>query len=110
MIELTRQTRCDAIKATFTASSAPLSTLKHPTRAHLKAEESFDILPDVALWLNTLNLARFGEDPGEGTPTATGAVDARLPRAVFRPVELPGDAARIGYYLPVDQTTAIAYE
>ena len=111
VIELTRQSRCDAIKATFSSSSCPLASLRHPTKKGLTAVESFDILPDVALWPNTLNLVRFGEDPGEGTVEAKGkAQDARLPRAVFRPVELPGDAARIGYYLPQDDDTAEKYQ
>ncbi|KAK4704626.1 RNA polymerase II-associated factor 1, partial [Phenoliferia sp. Uapishka_3] len=111
LVELTRQTRCDAIKATFTSSTTPLSTLRHPMKPHLTAEASYSILPDVALWPNTLNLVRFGEDPGEGTArTGTKSADARLPRAIFRPVELPGDASRIGYYLPEDEDTASRYE
>ncbi|KAM0755951.1 hypothetical protein T439DRAFT_320650 [Meredithblackwellia eburnea MCA 4105] len=109
-IELTRQTRCDAIKASFTSSASPLSNLGHPMKSHLQAEESWDIFPDVSLWPNTLNLVRFGEDPGQGgeTSSTTLSSDVKLPRALFRPLELPNEPSRIAYYLPKDAATAIA--
>lgn len=36
--------------------------------------------------------------------------DVRLPRAIFRPVDIPGETGRIGYYLPETEETALAYE
>ncbi|KAI5477001.1 Paf1 family protein [Pseudohyphozyma bogoriensis] len=104
-----RDRRVATIAATFAASSTPLADLKHPTKKGLTVVESFDVLPDEALYANNLSLVRFGEDPGESKEVKIGP-DARLPRAVFRPVEVPGEGARIGYFLPQDEDTATAYE
>lgn len=35
--------------------------------------------------------------------------DPRLHQAIFRPLQLPGEDARIGYYLPADAKVANAY-
>lgn len=114
--ELSRERRAAKIAATFTSSQAPLSELRHPTKSHLVAQDAFVLLPDENLWANTLGLLRFGEDPGEArsesrqprTAPRVGA-DPRLPRALFRPLEIPGEGERIGYFLPVDDETALAY-
>ncbi|KDE05606.1 hypothetical protein MVLG_03978 [Microbotryum lychnidis-dioicae p1A1 Lamole] len=116
---LSRDARAKTIAATFTAAHIPLSELRHPSKAHLRAEEAWDVLPDAELWPNQLNLVRFGEDPGEraekegtngvGTGGGHGFLDPRLPRALFRPVELPADDNRVGYYLPVSDQVAQAY-
>ncbi|SCV70459.1 BQ2448_1853 [Microbotryum intermedium] len=116
---LSRDARAKAISSTFTAAHIPLSELRHPSKPHLRAEEVWDVLPDSELWPNQLNLVRFGEDPGEradkeashvnGTGFGHGFLDPRLPRALFRPVELPGDDNRVGYYLPVSDQVAQAY-
>lgn len=46
----------------------------------------------------------------EGQGLSRSGADPRLPRAIFRNVQIPGDDARIGYYLPTDVETAVAYE
>lgn len=79
-------------------------------KPNLRAEESWNIFPDSSLWANSLNLVRFGEDPGEGRVPSQTPTDARLPRAIFRPVEIPNSGTRTCYYLPTDEGTAIAYE
>lgn len=53
----------EAITATFAAIETPLSLLRHPTKAHLEAVESYDILPDEALWANQYALFKFSENP-----------------------------------------------
>lgn len=60
---LDRDGRAAAISATFDAAHTPLSELRHPTKKHLTAVESFDLLPDADLWANEFDLVRFGEDP-----------------------------------------------
>lgn len=107
-VELPRETRATAIASTFNAAAAELNLLRHPTKAHLKAEESWDVLPDADLWANQLDLIRFGEDPGEDRKNRTAA-DARLTAALFRPLELAEDDNRIGYFLPTDDKVAEAY-
>jgi len=121
-VELPRETRATAIASTFTAASAELSLLRHPTKGHLTAVEAWDILPDQNLWANTLDLIRFGEDPGEDRNETKNrkekdldkfvdpnVADPRLHQAIFRPLQLPNEDARIGYYLPADAKVANAY-
>lgn len=121
-VELPRETRATAIASTFTAAQAELSLLRHPTKAHLTAVEAWDILPDQNLWANTLDLIRFGEDPGEDRNETKNrkerdqekfvdptVADPRLHQAIFRPLQLPNEDPRIGYYLPADAKVAKAY-
>lgn len=133
--QMSPEERAAAITASFELVRAPLSDLRHPSKPHLRAESAYDVLPDADLWANGLNLVRFGEDPGETkvrthirtlsfkdcskltcsslyfqAGQAQGArADSRLPRAIFRPVEIPGEPGRIGYFLPQDEDTAAAY-
>ncbi|ORY74052.1 RNA polymerase II-associated [Leucosporidium creatinivorum] len=104
--------RADLISQSFITAHSPLADLRHPSKPHLRAESSWDVLPDSLLWANQLNLVRFGEDPGENKVGAHGRVgaDPRLPRAIFRPVEIPDEEGRIGYFLPQDDETAAQYE
>lgn len=48
-------------------------------------------------------------DCSQGSAGRAGA-DPRLPRALFRPIEIPDEPGRIGYYLPEDTQTAAGYE
>lgn len=61
----TAEERLNAILNTFPALDIPLSDLKHPTKPHLQAVESFDILPDEDLWANQYALFRFADNPNE---------------------------------------------
>lgn len=46
----------------------------------------------------------------QGGSSHRAGADPRLPRAIFRPVEIPGEEGRVGYYLPQDDETAAQYE
>lgn len=72
---LDREGRAAAVAATFAAANAPLSELRHPTKAGVTAVEAFDILPDADLWANELDLVRFGEDPAKQGPVRSGCPD-----------------------------------
>ncbi|GJN90224.1 hypothetical protein Rhopal_003223-T1 [Rhodotorula paludigena] len=110
---LDRDGRAAAISATFDAAHTPLSELRHPTKKHLTAVESFDLLPDADLWANEFDLVRFGEDPssqGMNDLPRLGP-DPRLPRALLRDLsaEFPEGEGRVAYYLPSDDANAVAY-
>ncbi|BGP49585.1 hypothetical protein JCM10450v2_005480 [Rhodotorula kratochvilovae] len=110
---LDRDGRAAAIAATFAAANAPLSDLRHPTKAGVTAVEAFDILPDEDLWANEFDFVRFGEDPANQGPNELPRLgpDPRLPRALLRDLssEFPDGEGRVAYYLPTDDANAIAY-
>ncbi|KAK4046077.1 hypothetical protein OIV83_006382 [Microbotryomycetes sp. JL201] len=108
---LSRDERFTLIEESFKAVEQPLSQLRHPSKPHLKAEASYELLPDDLLWANNLNLVRFGEDPGEnktGSSMRAGS-DRRLPHAVFRPLQFSENDARIAYFLLEDDEQAERY-
>ncbi|GAA5824962.1 hypothetical protein JCM11251_006042 [Rhodosporidiobolus azoricus] len=108
-----RDGRARNISSTFDAAHVPLSSLKHPTKPGVHALEAFDLLPDSDLWANEYDLVRFGENPGEGASNELPRLgtDPRLPRAIFRDLteELGDELARVSFYLPADDATAVAY-
>ncbi|GAA5906162.1 hypothetical protein JCM6882_006063 [Rhodosporidiobolus microsporus] len=108
-----RDARAKTISATFDAAHVPLSQLRHPMKPGVTAVEAFDLLPDSDLWANEYDLVRFGEDPGEKMANELPRLgaDPRLPRAIFRDLteELGDELARVSFYLPADDATAVAY-
>lgn len=57
-----------AIEATFPPAhdtAIDLTTLHHPMKPEITAVESYEFLPDPALWANTYDVFRFAERPGE---------------------------------------------
>ncbi|KAM0786403.1 hypothetical protein ACM66B_001869 [Microbotryomycetes sp. NB124-2] len=108
---LSRDERFQLIEASFQAVEQPLSALRHPSKPHLKAESSYELLPDDQVWANGLNLVRFGEDPGEnktGSSMRAGS-DPRLPHALFRPLMFSDNDSRIAYFLLEDEQQAEQY-
>ncbi|GAA5870783.1 hypothetical protein JCM8547_001707 [Rhodosporidiobolus lusitaniae] len=108
-----RDARARAITATFAAAHVPLADLRHPTKSHLTAVESYDLLPDSDLWANEFDLVRFGEDPGDKGTNELPRLgpDPRLPRAIFREISenLEPTDQRVSFFLPQDDATAVAY-
>ncbi|GAA5983448.1 hypothetical protein JCM11641_007852 [Rhodosporidiobolus odoratus] len=108
-----REARAKAVAATFTAAHVPLSEMRHPARPTITAVEAYDVLPDSDLWANEYDLMRFGEEPGDkgANELPRLGADPRLPRGIFRDLtEALGTAsARVAYYLPSDDATAVAY-
>ncbi|OZJ07020.1 hypothetical protein BZG36_00015 [Bifiguratus adelaidae] len=51
------------IKETF--KTTHLSELRHPTKPHLQAVESWPVLPDFSSWSNVYTLGQFDENPAE---------------------------------------------
>lgn len=64
-VEQTLEERLQTIINTFSALDVPLSDVKHPTKPHLQAVESFDILPNEDLWGNQYSIFRFADNPHE---------------------------------------------
>lgn len=61
--EQTLEERIAEIESTFDTINTPLAELKHPTKSHLEAVDSYEILPDEDLWGNQFALFRFTENP-----------------------------------------------
>lgn len=51
--------------------TADLSALRHPKKAHLRANEVFHLYPDFEYWPNQYSLATFDSNPHEMTSTVT---------------------------------------
>jgi RNA polymerase II-associated factor 1 len=63
---LTPEEQMQAIIHTFSViEKTELSNLKHPTKPHLQAVESYDILPDEELWANQYALFKFADNPND---------------------------------------------
>ncbi|CED84583.1 Putative RNA polymerase II regulator [Phaffia rhodozyma] len=77
-----------------------LEDMRFPGKPHLRAEESFDFLPDPQSWYNGYSLFRFQEAPGKelSDPDRVDE-DLALSSAIFRPVLLD-DETTLVYYLP----------
>lgn len=66
--DLSHSAQISAIESSFTSSASSttdLSKLKHPTKPHLKAVDSFEVLPDIRIWANAYDLVKFSERPGD---------------------------------------------
>ncbi|KIY68885.1 RNA polymerase II-associated protein [Cylindrobasidium torrendii FP15055 ss-10] len=107
-VDVSPEAQIHAIEDTFKNAhdNFDISTLRHPTKPHLHAEESFELLPDADVWANQYMLFRFAERPG-GRPVEEE--DPRLEVGIFRPVTI-NDESIIAYYLNEDDEGAAEYK
>jgi RNA polymerase II-associated factor 1 len=49
-------------------TEADLVKLRHPTKSHLRALDSHEVLPDTRIWANAYDLVKFSERPGDRPP------------------------------------------
>lgn len=67
-MDVSREAQIRDIEGTFPAPDEEvfdLASLRHPSKPHLRAVESYEILPDAEIWANAYDLFRFAERPGE---------------------------------------------
>ncbi|TFY64787.1 hypothetical protein EVG20_g5832 [Dentipellis fragilis] len=106
-VSISRESQLKSVEASFKAANdPPLADLRHPTKPHLTAVETYDILPDADIWANAYDLFRFSERPGERPPDVD---DPRLDCAVMRPMEADGDHF-LAYYLTKDDEAALRFK
>jgi RNA polymerase II-associated factor 1 len=107
-VDVSREAQIRDIELTFAAQSEgnDISTLRHPSKPHLRAVESYEILPDPDIWANAYDLFRFAERPGERPPEQS---DLRLDSAILRPMESDGDHF-LAYYLTKEDEDADAFK
>ncbi|POW14460.1 hypothetical protein PSTT_02919 [Puccinia striiformis] len=100
----TKTERLAEIHSTFDAiANAPIQTLKHPTKPHLKAVEAFDLLPNESNWANTYDFYRFQENPTDRpdqSSSMSNLPDVRLEHAIIRPMTPKVGGPRLAYFLP----------
>lgn len=83
-IDTSREAQVYRIKEAFRLANAPLSSIRHPTKSHLKAVGSYSLLPDPDTWATQYDVFRFGDLPGrlkDNKPLA----DPRLTTSILRP-------------------------
>ncbi|KAG8870610.1 hypothetical protein FRB97_009583 [Tulasnella sp. 331] len=98
-----------AIEATFPPAydtATDLTALHHPMKPEITAVESYEFLPDSALWANTYDVFRFAERPGERSQEAT---DPRLDCGILRPQESDGEHF-LSYYVTKTDEDAVEYK
>ncbi|ETW79031.1 hypothetical protein HETIRDRAFT_441150 [Heterobasidion irregulare TC 32-1] len=95
--DVSRDAQLRSVELSFAAANDnfDLAALRHPTKPHLTAESSYEILPDADIWANAYDLFRFSERPGDRPPDVE---DPRLNCAIMRPMESDGDHF-LAYYL-----------
>ncbi|PIL33234.1 hypothetical protein GSI_04684 [Ganoderma sinense ZZ0214-1] len=106
-IDVSHDTQLRDIDASFAViESSELSALCHPIRPELTAVEAFKIFPDADIWVNTYDLFRFSERPGDRPPDID---DPRLDCAILRPMEADGDHF-LAYYLTKEDKAALEFK
>ncbi|CDS00725.1 hypothetical protein [Sporisorium scitamineum] len=101
-IDVSREAQLAKIEKSFTDAQKPLSSLVHPHKKGVKAEQVFDFLPDPETWATDYQVVRFIDHPGRiinGVPQP----DPRLDVALFRPVSAADGEQRVSYYLPAGE-------
>lgn len=64
-VDTSREAEVARIEAAFDkVQRQPLSQIQHPTKPHLKAVKSWDLLPDVDTWSTQYQVVRFVDWPG----------------------------------------------
>ncbi|KAF9006040.1 RNA polymerase II-associated protein [Cyathus striatus] len=107
-IDVSRNAQLRDIEASFAACNDEfnLATLRHPTKPHLTAIESYSVLPDADIWANQYDLFRFSERPGE---KPLDVEDPRLDCAILRPMKTEHDSF-LAYYLTQDDESAMKFK
>ncbi|TKY88938.1 hypothetical protein EX895_002179 [Sporisorium graminicola] len=101
-IDVSRGAQLAKIEKSFTDARKPLSSLVHPHKKGVKAEQVFDFLPDPETWATDYQVVRFIDHPGRiinGIPQP----DPRLDVALFRPISAADGEQRVSYYLPAGE-------
>lgn len=68
--DVSRDAQLRSVELSFAAANDnfDLAALRHPSKPHLTAESSYEILPDADIWANAYDLFRFSERPGDRPP------------------------------------------
>lgn len=64
IIDSSREAQLARIKDSFAKANQPIASLRHPTKAGLKAVEEHQLLPDPDTWATRFDVFRFGDPPG----------------------------------------------
>ncbi|KAF8216777.1 RNA polymerase II-associated [Mycena galopus ATCC 62051] len=107
-IDVSREAQLRDIEASFAAcnDNFSLTTLRHPNKPHVRAVESYEVLPDKDIWANQYDLFRFSERPGERNLDVD---DPRLDCAILRPMKTEHDSF-LAYYLTADDESAMKFK
>lgn len=107
-VDVSREAQLRDIDASFVLANEAfvLEDVKHPTKRGVHAVESYEFLPDPALWANQYDLFRFMERPGN---RPTEDEDPRLNCAVLRPMKSEHDTF-LSYYLTEADDAALAFQ
>ncbi len=97
-IDTSTDAMVERIKATFDkVQKQPLSSLRHPTKPHLRAIRSWEVLPDAETWATNFHIVRFQDWPGR-SKNGQAVSDPRIAASVIRP-DPPGVEPRLSFYL-----------
>ncbi|KAJ7231886.1 RNA polymerase II-associated [Mycena haematopus] len=104
-IDVSRDAQLRDIDASFAACNEhfSLATLRHPNKPHVRAVQSYEVLPDGDIWANQYDLFRFSEGRGRGVD------DPRLDCAILRPMKTEHDSF-LAYYLTADDESALKFK
>lgn len=133
----TPEQQVEAIINTFSALDIPLADVKHPTKPHLQAVESFEILPDEQIWANQYALFKFADNPNDrrGAVSVSARIElyqtsrglkmcncqsqpiassssSSANMGFIRPLQSEADDSgsnRVAYFVPDDEEAAINY-
>ncbi|PWN36034.1 uncharacterized protein FA14DRAFT_51150 [Meira miltonrushii] len=83
-IDSSREGQLARIEESFRVANQPLASVRHPTKAGLRAVDSFSLLPDPDTWATQYNVFRFGDPPGRLNDNKP-IEDPRLETAILRP-------------------------
>ncbi|TKY89067.1 hypothetical protein EX895_001598 [Sporisorium graminicola] len=98
-IGVSREAQFAKIEKPFTVARKPLSSLVHPHKMGVKAEQVFDFLPNPETWATNYQVARFIDPPGR----INNGVPPRVDVALFRPISAADGEQRVYYYLPASE-------
>ncbi|EGG06334.1 uncharacterized protein MELLADRAFT_77864 [Melampsora larici-populina 98AG31] len=114
IVPKTQAERLADIHASFETIQQPIESLKHPTKPHLKAVDSFEFMPNESIWANTCDFYRFQENPTDHKEVLSNPlleqVDPRLDHAILRPVPPIQADSRLAYYLSDDLENVHRYK
>ena len=110
--EFDPKSQLKTIEDMFDASSVDLSTIKHPTKKHLKAKKIWNFLPDTSMLDQKFYDIRFGSSASisKNTDKSKDAIksinDPRLLTSILKEIELNKTTKLVSFYL-TDEFNAI---